>query len=262
LAASGDRLARTGRRIGGRHTNDRGSHLARQGSREHRRSRVLLSRQTARLEGLARFLDVSGFKVETVRGGHDVVRRLEHGRDFDAVVVELPQRRRPAVELTERLRRADDDVAMIALLDSAPGDVRIAVLEAGADDVLDMPLMPLELSARIRAVLRRTAASPRDETVLQFGELELDLVSRRGRRGANEFEATPTEFDLLELLLRNPQRVLPRSLIFERVWGYDIEYTSNSLDVYIGVLRRKTEAGGATRMIQTVRGVGFVLRES
>lgn len=188
------------------------------------------------------------------------MRRLEHGSDVDAVVVELPQRRRPAVELTERLRRADDDVAVIALLDSAPGDVRVAVLEAGADDVLEMPLRPLELSARLRAVLRRTAAPPRGEPVLRYGDLELDLVSRRGSRGDDEFELTPTEFDLLALLLRDPERVLPRSLIFQEVWGYDIEYSSNSLDVYIGALRRKTESGGRPRLIQTVRGVGFVLR--
>lgn len=189
------------------------------------------------------------------------MRRLERGQSFDAVVVELPDRRHTAVELTERLRRVDDEVAMIALLDSARGGVHVAVLEAGADDVIDMPMAPVELGARLRAVLRRTSAV--EETpALCYGDLELDPATRRGRRGGVEFSLTRTEFDLLGLFLENPERVLPRPFIFEQVWGYDIEFSSNSLDVYIGALRRKLEMGGRSRIIQTVRGVGFVLRDA
>jgi two-component system, OmpR family, response regulator MprA len=235
---------------------DRGSNRARQ----RLRSSVLLARRDIALsERLARYLARSGFRVETVGGGHDLVHRLEEGTEVDAVVIELPEQR-SAVELTERVRRADDEVAMIAVLDSAGETLRAAVLEAGADDVVDMPLTPIELSARLRAVLRRTNAQ-RATTELVYSDLQLDTITRRGRRGDDEFTLTRTEYDLLELLLEGPERVLSRSFIFEQVWGYDIEFSSNSLDVYVAALRRKTEAGGRARVIQTVRGVGFELRE-
>jgi two-component system, OmpR family, response regulator MprA len=162
--------------------------------------------------------------------------------------------------MTERVRRVDDEVAMIALLDTSEGTLRAAVLEAGADDVVDTLLTPLELSARLRAVLRRTNTQ-RELTVLIYGDLELDRATRRGKRGDEEFTLTRIEFDLLELFLDNPECVLSRSFIFEQVWGYDIEYSSNSLDVYIAALRRKTEVGEHVRVIHTVRGVGFELRE-
>jgi two-component system response regulator MprA len=194
-----------------------------------------------------------------VDAGHEVVRRLEQEQDFDAVVVELPQHPRSAVELTERVREVDDDVAMIALVDSMEGATLVAVLEAGADDVAEMPVAPVELGARLRAVLRRTTP-PEDETTLRFADLELDGVTQRGRRGDHDFSLTPTEYALLELFLRNPNRVLSRAEIFQQVWGYDIEFSSNSLDVFVAALRRKTERYGRTRLIQTKRGVGFVLR--
>jgi two-component system response regulator MprA len=194
-----------------------------------------------------------------VEAGHEVVRRLEQEQDFDAVVVELPEHTGSAVELTERVREVDDDVAMIALVDSVEGETLVAVLEAGADDVAEMPAAPIELGARLRAVLRRTTP-PEDETTLRFADLELDRVTRRGRRGEHEFSLTPTEYALLELLLLNPDRVLSRAQIFQEVWGYDIEFSSNSLDVFVAALRRKTEHRGSTRLIQTKRGVGFVLR--
>jgi two-component system response regulator MprA len=194
-----------------------------------------------------------------VEAGHEVVRRLEQEQDFDAVVVELPEHTGSAVELTERVREVDDEVAMIALVDSVEGETLVAVLEAGADDVAEMPAAPVELGARLRAVLRRTTP-PEDETTLRFADLELDPVTRRGRRGEHEFSLTPTEYALLELLLLNPDRVLSRAQIFQEVWGYDIEFSSNSLDVFVAALRRKTEHRGRTRLIQTKRGVGFVLR--
>jgi two-component system response regulator MprA len=138
-------------------------------------------------------------------------------------------------------------------------DSRVAGLDAGADDYLAKPFALAELLARLRALLRR-AANAEDGSVLRFSDLEVDLGTREVRRGSASIELTRTEFALLELFLRNPRQVLTRSIIFERVWGYDFGPSSNSLDVYIGYLRRKTEAEGKDRLIHTVRGVGYALR--
>jgi two-component system response regulator MprA len=137
---------------------------------------------------------------------------------------------------------------------------RVSGLDAGADDYVTKPFALEELVARIRALLRRTSAD--DDEVLRFADLELDSGTREVRRGGEQIDLTRTEFALLELFLTNPRQVLTRSIIFERVWGYDFGFASNSLDVYIGYLRRKTETGGKLRLIQTVRGVGYALRES
>ena len=147
---------------------------------------------------------------------------------------------------------------MLTARDSV-GD-RVAGLDAGADDYLVKPFALEELLARIRALLRRGDAAGSDG-MLRFADLSLDPATREVRRGDRRIELTRTEFHLLELFLRNPRQVLTRSLIFERVWGYDFGPSSNSLDVYVGYLRRKTEAGGEPRLIQTVRGVGYALRE-
>jgi two-component system response regulator MprA len=136
---------------------------------------------------------------------------------------------------------------------------RVAGLDAGADDYLVKPFALEELLARVRALLRRTANGAVE--VLRFADLELDAATREVRRDGELIELTRTEFSLLELFLLNPRQVLTRSLIFERVWGYDFGFGSNSLDVYIGYLRRKTEQGGRPRLIQTIRGVGYALRE-
>jgi two-component system response regulator MprA len=137
---------------------------------------------------------------------------------------------------------------------------RVAGLDAGADDYVTKPFALEELLARVRALLRR-AADAEGAEVLTFADVELDLGTREVRRGGRVIDLTRTEFALLELFLRNPRQVLTRSIIFERVWGYDFGFASNSLDVYIGYLRRKTEAGGEPRLIHTVRGVGYALRE-
>jgi two-component system, OmpR family, response regulator MprA len=137
---------------------------------------------------------------------------------------------------------------------------RVAGLDAGADDYVTKPFALEELLARVRALLRRTADAEGGE-VLSFADITLDLGTREVRRGGRLIDLTRTEFALLELFLRNPRQVLTRSIIFERVWGYDFGFASNSLDVYIGYLRRKTEGGGEPRLIHTVRGVGYALRE-
>jgi two-component system response regulator MprA len=136
---------------------------------------------------------------------------------------------------------------------------RVAGLDAGADDYVTKPFALEELLARLRALLRRTTSGSGE--VLRFADLELDPKTREVRRAGEPIELTRTEFSLLELFLLNPRQVLTRSVIFERVWGYDFGFSSNSLDVYIGYLRRKTEAGERPRLIQTVRGVGYALRE-
>jgi len=136
---------------------------------------------------------------------------------------------------------------------------RVDGLDAGADDYLVKPFALEELLARMRALLRRTAPSA-DNEILRFGDLSLDPGTREVRRGQRPIELTRTEFLLLELFLRNPRQVLPREVIFDRVWGYDFGLNSNSLEVYIGYLRRKTEQGGEPRLIHTVRGVGYVMR--
>jgi two-component system response regulator MprA len=153
-----------------------------------------------------------------------------------------------------------NDVPILMLTARAEVDSRVAGLDAGADDYLAKPFALAELLARVRALLRRAGAG--DSDVLRFSDLELDSGTREVKRGGASIDLTRTEFALLELFLRNPRQVLTRSVIFERVWGYDFGPTSNSLDVYIGYLRRKTEEGGAPRLIHTVRGVGYALREA
>jgi two-component system response regulator MprA len=141
---------------------------------------------------------------------------------------------------------------------------RVEGLDAGADDYLTKPFALQELLARLRALLRR--AAPRDEgaedEVLAFSDLSMDIATREVRRGNRPIELTRTEFTLLEMFLRRPRRVLERSFILEEVWGYDFPTTANSLEVYVGYLRRKTEAEEEPRLIHTVRGVGYVLKES
>jgi len=160
-----------------------------------------------------------------------------------------------------RLRAEGNRVPVLMLTARAGIGDRVDGLDAGADDYLVKPFALEELLARIRALLRR-GGQERGEEALRFADIELDPATREVRRNGRFVELTRTEFNLLELFLRNPRQVLTRSLIFERVWGYDFGPTSNALDVYIGYLRRKTEAGGEPRLIQTVRGVGYALREA
>jgi two-component system response regulator MprA len=164
------------------------------------------------------------------------------------------------LEVCRRLRGSGSKLPVLMLTARTQVEDRVAGLDAGADDYVTKPFALEELLARVRALLRRTGDED-DGEVLQFADLELDPGTREVRRGDRPMELTRTEFSLLELFLRNPRQVLTRSVIFERVWGYDFGFGSNSLDVYIGYLRRKTEAGGEPRLIHTVRGVGYALRE-
>ena len=177
----------------------------------------------------------------------------------DAIVLDVLMPNLDGLEVCRRLRLGGDPVPILMLTARETVPDRVAGLDAGADDYLVKPFALQELLARLRALLRRTLEP--DGAALRFADLSLDPETREVRRGEREIELTRTEFLLLELLLRNPKRVLTRELILERVWGYDFETSSNSLDVYIGYLRRKTEGGGEPRLIQTVRGVGYVMRE-
>jgi two-component system, OmpR family, response regulator MprA len=210
-------------------------------------------------ESLRRALELEGYTVELAGDGIEALERFGSNGEPDAVILDILMPRMDGLETCRRLRREGHRVPVLMLTAREEVENRVAGLDAGADDYVTKPFALEELLARMRALLRRTSGGSGE--VLRFGDLELDPRTREVRRGGEPIDLTRTEFSLLELFLLNPRQVLTRSLIFERVWGYDFGLSSNSLDVYIGYLRRKTEAGGAPRLIQTVRGVGYALRE-
>jgi two-component system response regulator MprA len=208
-------------------------------------------------KALGRVLSSHGFEVELAEDGEQALGQLRT-RPFDAVVLDVMMPGQDGFEVCAQLRAAGDQspVLMLTARDSVRD--RVVGLEAGADDYLVKPFANEELVARIRALVRRAGSGSERAS---FADLELDLLTRDARRGARVIELSATEFELLEFLLRHPRQVLARGLIYERVWGYDASLSSNSLDVFVGHLRRKLEAGGEPRLIHTVRGVGFTLRE-
>jgi two-component system, OmpR family, response regulator MprA len=216
-------------------------------------------------ESLRRALDLEGYAVELASDGEEALQRLALRPSPDAVILDILMPGVDGLEVCRRLRVDGNQVPILMLTARAEVDSRVAGLDAGADDYLPKPFALAELLARLRALLRRSGDGPATaeapSSTLRFADLELDPGTREVKRGGGSIELTRTEFSLLELFLRNPRQVLTRSIIFERVWGYDFGPTSNSLDVYIGYLRRKTEAGGRERLIHTVRGVGYALRE-
>jgi len=214
-------------------------------------------------DSLRRALELEGYRVELAEDGEQALRRLDLEPAPDAVILDVLMPGADGLEVCRRLRGDGNEVPVLMLTARAEIDSRVAGLDAGADDYLPKPFALAELLARLRALLRRLGGEgdARSTDTLRFVDLELDPGTREVRRGGERIDLTRTEFSLLELFLRNPRQVLTRSIIFERVWGYDFGPSSNSLDVYIGYLRRKTETGGRNRLIHTVRGVGYALRE-
>jgi two-component system response regulator MprA len=211
-------------------------------------------------ESLGRALRREGYEVGVAQDGEEALRAVAD-RAPDTVVLDVSMPKLDGLSVCRRLRAAGNHVPILVLTARHSLGDRVAGLDAGADDYVVKPFALEELLARLRALLRR-AAPVNGADALTLGDLALDPRARAVTRAGHAIELTRTEYELLELFLRNPGQVLTRELIFDRVWGYDFGSTSNSLDVYIGYLRRKTEIEGLPRLIHTVRGVGYVARAS
>jgi two-component system response regulator MprA len=214
-------------------------------------------------DSLARTLRFEGYDVVEAVDGVDALAAVQ-AKDPDLLVLDVMMPRMDGLEACRRLRASQQHLPVLMLTARDGVGDRVAGLDAGADDYLVKPFALQELLARVRALLRRSLlnTSASDESApLRFADLSLDPASREVRRGDRSIELTRTEFSMLEVFLRHPRRVLTRTMLFELVWGFDFGPGSNSLDVYVGYLRRKLEADGEPRLIQTVRGVGYVLRE-
>lgn len=216
-------------------------------------------------ESLRRSLQFNGYQVDLAADGQQALDWLADQRP-DAMVLDVMMPRVDGLEVARRLRSTGDDLPILVLTARDAVSDRVAGLDAGADDYLPKPFALEELLARLRALLRRAVPSdlPRNEwpEPLRFADLELDPGTREVRRGDRPISLTRTEFSLLELLMAHPKQVLTRSRLLEDVWGYDFPTSGNALEVYVGYLRRKTEAEGEPRLLHTVRGVGYVLRET
>jgi two-component system response regulator MprA len=220
--------------------------------------RILVVDDEAAVRGaIRRALMFDGYEVDVASDGADAFDVMAAAAP-DALIVDVLMPRVDGLELCRRLRETGDRTPILILTARHLVSDRVAGLDAGADDYLVKPFALEELLARIRALLRRTTG-PLD--ALTFTDVTLDRGSRIVARSGRAIETTRTEFALLELFMRNPRQVLTRDLIFERVWGYEIGANSNSLEVYVGYLRRKLEADGESRLIHTIRGVGYVMRE-
>ena len=210
-------------------------------------------------DSLERALRLEGYEIGLAADGAEALATLtEDGPD--AVVLDVMMPRVDGLEVCRRMRSMGDRTPVLMLTARDAVTDRVAGLDAGADDYVVKPFALDELLARLRALLRRSGVGAGGQ-VLRFADLELDPVSHQVKRGERPIELTRTEFSLLELFLLHPRQVLTRPVIFDRVWGYDFGPGSNSLEVYVSYLRRKTEAGGEPRLLHTVRGVGYVLRE-
>ena len=211
------------------------------------------------LKMVRRTLVYEGFEVITAANGRETLAQVQahapHLLILDWLMPELD-----GIEVLTRLRAAQNQIPILMLTARDAVEDRVAGLDRGADDYLVKPFAPSELLARLRALLRRFEVGSQEKT-LTYADLYLDPKTRETRRGSRGFELTPKEFELLQCLLNHPRQVLVRDRILEEVWGYDFGGEDNVLEVYIGYLRKKTEAGGEPRLIHTVRGVGYVLRE-
>ncbi|MBM9620734.1 response regulator transcription factor [Streptomyces zhihengii] len=225
---------------------------------------LIVDDEPAVREALRRSLAFEGYGTEVAVDGLDALARAEaYGPELIVLDVQMP--RMDGLTAARRLRAAGSRVPILMLTARDTVGDRVTGLDAGADDYLVKPFELDELFARIRALLRRSSytaavAAADDEDVLAFADLRMNLSTREVTRGSRRVELTRTEFTLLELFLAHPRQVLTREQILKSVWGFDFEPSSNSLDVYVMYLRRKTEAGGEPRLVQTVRGVGYALR--
>jgi two-component system response regulator MprA len=208
---------------------------------------------------LERALRLENYEVAFAADGEEALDALATS-PADAVILDILMPRLDGLEVCRRMRKAGDRTPVLMLTARDAIDDRVEGLDVGADDYLVKPFALRELQARLRALLRR-AGDGADGEVLHYGDLVLDPVAHEVRRGERLIDLSRTEFLLLELFLRHPRQVLTRTTIFENVWGYDFGPTSNALGVYMGYLRRKTESGGEPRLLHTVRGVGYVLRD-
>jgi two-component system response regulator MprA len=210
---------------------------------------------------LSRALALERYDVALADDGREALERLGSAA-YEAVILDIAMPYVDGLEVCRRLREGGDRTPVLMLTAREEVDDRVAGLDAGADDYLVKPFALRELLARVRALLRRASEEDEQEGTLTFEDLRLDLLAHEAWRGERVLQLTRTEFLLLEMFLRHPRQVLTRSAIFEHVWGYDFGATSNSLGVYMGYLRRKTESGEEPRLLHTVRGVGYVLRGS
>lgn len=208
---------------------------------------------------LRRALGLEGYRVTEAASGEEAI-ELARSRSWDAMVLDILMPGLSGIEVCERLRAAGERLPILMLTARETVSDRVAGLEAGADDYMVKPFALEELLARLKALLRRAGSEDEEDVTLRFEDLTLDPRRYEVRIGERQIELTRTEFSLLHLLMRHQGKVLSRTTINEQVWGYDFGPGSNSLGVYIGYLRRKLEAGGEPRLIQTVRGVGYVLR--
>ncbi|HYM45003.1 MAG TPA: response regulator transcription factor [Solirubrobacteraceae bacterium] len=227
-------------------------------------ARILVVDDEPAVQGaLLRALTLERYKVSQAMDGGQALERLR-ADPYEAVILDVSMPKVDGLEVCRRLREGGDRTPVLMLTAREQIDDRVAGLDAGADDYLVKPFALRELLARVRALLRRSGEEDEDgdgrERMLSFEDLRLERLAHEAWRGERVLALTRTEFLLLEMFLRHPRQVLTRSAIFEGVWGYDFGATSNSLGVYMGYLRRKTEAGGESRLLHTVRGVGYVLR--
>ena len=224
-------------------------------------SRVLIvDDEPAVRSALDRALRLDGYEVTPAADGREALDRMAEST-FDVVVLDVAMPVMDGLEVCRRLRDAGDRTPVLMLTARDAIDDRVAGLDAGADDYLVKPFALRELKARLRALLRRAEPPDAEHDVLRFADLRLDRSAWEAYRGDRKLELSRTEFQLLAMFMEHPRQVLTRSQIFERVWGYDFGSSSNSLGVYMGYLRRKTELDGEPRLLHTVRGVGYVLRD-
>jgi two-component system response regulator MprA len=218
---------------------------------------LVVDDEPALRSAVQRALALERYDVALAQDGREALDRLA-AEELDAVVLDIAMPHVDGLEVCRRMRQAGDRTPVLMLTARDAVDDRVEGLDAGADDYLVKPFALRELRARLRALLRRV---DRDVGAVRFADLSLDVDAHEVQRGPRRIDLSRTEFTLLELFMRHPRQVLTRTQIFESVWGYDLGATSNALGVYMGYLRRKTEEAGEPRLLHTVRGVGYVLRE-